>query len=93
MGTLTLSFAAFNVLLLFGCFFVFSCDVVRENTKRQQLNHLKMYQCIGAYMVLLIPYLEHVQSSAILPVITSDLLQQLVLAIYLNHIQDIWFPC
>lgn len=54
MGTLTLSFAAFNVLLLFGCIFVFffSCDVVRENTKPQQLNHLKMYQCIGAYMVL-----------------------------------------
>lgn len=49
MGTLTLSFAAFNVFFVFVLFF-FSCGVGRE--KPQQLNHLKMIQGIGAYMVL-----------------------------------------
>lgn len=64
-------------------------EVARENTKAWQLNDFKMYQNLCAYMVcrLQLPtwnFCLVLQHSAI----TSDLLKQLVFAVYLKHIQD-----
>lgn len=71
MGTLTLSFAAFNVFFVFVLVFFFLWCRQRKASAIKPFENDPGYRCIYGTQPLT-PYLKHMQSSAVLPVVTSD---------------------